>query len=161
MNYKTFILCSVCLLMLVVLSCANWHTLKLETKSQPIQFGPHSSTTEIDTLSMVSGYYAHHFEEDTYSESENTRLASTGGDSLGGNLNNIISRALGDDPRHFIADGRVMVEVKRGISVISIFEGILFTLILGGETEFGSYSTEIINYNGVLYKIKQPKNDGN
>lgn len=161
MNYRPFAFYFVCLVMFVPLGCSNWHILRLETAAQPIQFGPHLSSIGVDTLDIISGSYTHRSEKDTYSKSEHVQILQAGGDSLGGNLDAAFYRALENDPKHFIADGQVMVDVKRGISSSAIFGGIVGMIITGGRSEFGDFSAETINYHGVVYTIKKPNDDSN
>jgi hypothetical protein len=142
--------------------CKTWHTLEFDTESQPIQFGPHHSTSGTDTLGIISGYFKQHSEDAVYSESDNANLSVTmGGDEyLEENLSATIYQALEDHPDHFIADGLVEVKVKRGVTFWSFLRTMIAGAITGGESEGGEYSTEKIHYTGVVYTISEENTEG-
>lgn len=157
MHKKIFIL-SFCLAFMTLQSCVSWHTLKFETKNQPVQFGPHLlSTTQIDTLGEISGISTHNSEEDTYSKSKHMSITFEGKNEISENVNTTIYKALNDDPGHFIADGQIVIEVKYGISAGSVFLGMLASMITNEDSDIGTYSTESIYYNGIVYKLKSGK----
>jgi len=79
---------------LILQSCKSWHSLKFETESQPIQFGPHLQSVKLDTLGIISGISTHDFEEDTYSESEHVSIVFEGKDEVKENINTTIYKAL-------------------------------------------------------------------
>ncbi len=154
---NVFIFGFFCTLVCMLHSCKSWHSLNFETNAQPIQLGPHLLTSEIDTLGIISGISTHDFEEETYSESKHTSIALGGKDDIKENLNKTVYSALGDDPQHFIADGQIVIEVEHGMSFGAVFFGIIASMITDEETDFGTFSTESIYYNGIVYKIKKPK----
>lgn len=155
-NYITR-LTVLCLLMFFSQGCKNWHSLQFETSNQPIQFGPHHSSSAMDSLGMVTGYTKYDFEEDTYSATENTVIMFSGDEYLEENLNETIYRALDDHPDHFIADGRIIAEVRYGVTLGAVLAAIFSGMILGpdSESEIGTYSEEHIYYNGMVYKISK------
>jgi hypothetical protein len=154
---NVFIFAFFCCLISIFQSCANWHTLKFETDGQPIQFGPHLLTSEVDTLGIVSGVSTHDFEKETHSESKHTRITVGGKDDIKENITTTIYTALGDDSQHFIADGQIVIEVEHGISFGAVFFGIIASMITDEETDFGTFSTESVSYNGIVYKKKNEK----
>ena len=146
---------------LLLAGCTSWHSLKFETENQPIQFGPHLQNTTLDTLGVISGISKHDFEEDTYAESEHLSVVFEGKDEVKENITTTIYKALYDDPQHFIADGQVIVEVEHGISMGTIFLGMIAGFLTNEDPDVGTYSIESIYYNGIVYKIKtkQLKNE--
>ena len=151
---KLYIFSIVVFFIFISQSCKSWHTLKFESDTQPIQFGPHLLTSRIDTLGVISGISTHDFEEDTYSDSEHLSITFEGKDEIKENINTTIYKALYDDPQHFIADGQIVVEVEHGMSLGSVFLGMIASMITDEEPEIGTYSIESIYYNGIVYKIK-------
>ena len=137
--------------------CTSWHSLRFETESQPIQFGPHLQKTKLDTLGIISGISTHNYEEETYSEAEHVSIVFEGTDEVNENINTTVYRALYDDLDHFIADGQIIVEVEHGISWGAIFLSMLASKITDEESDVGSYDIESIYYNGIVYKIKSKK----
>ena len=135
-------------------SCASWYTLQFDTVQQPIQFGALQIETELDTLGLISGFSEHHFEEGTYAESQHISIVFDGKDEISENLNRTIYSALDDDPAHFIGDGEIIIEVEHGISFGAIFLGMIAGWITDEQAEYGSHSIESIDYNGVVYKLK-------
>jgi hypothetical protein len=151
----------IALVLLYFQSCTSWHSLKFETEKQPIQFGPHLQNTILDTLGVISGISRHNFEEDTFAESEHMSVVFKGKDEVKENITTTIYKALYDDPQHFIADGQVIVEVEHGISMGSIFLGMIASFMTDDDPDVGTYSIESIYYNGIVYKIntKQLKDE--
>lgn len=156
MNKRIPILFLFCML-IVFSGCKTWHTLEFDTESQPIQFGPHQTSSQIDTLGIISGFYKQHSEDAVYSESGSRNVSVTmGGDEyLEENLSATIYAALDDHPDHFIADGLVEVKIKRGITFWGFLKTMIAGAITGGESEGGEYSTETIHYTGVVYSISE------
>ncbi len=152
-----FIFSFFCCLICIIQSCKSWHTLTFQTETQPIQFGPHLLSSEVDTLGIISGISTHDFEEETYSESEHTSISFGGKDEIKENINTTIYSALQDDPLHFIANGQIVIEIEHGISIGAVLSGIIASMITDEETDFGSFSTESISYNGIVYKINKLK----
>ena len=157
MANKSYYICFFFSLIVITQSCKSWHSLKFQTENQPIQFGPHLQTTKMDTLGIISGISTHDFEEDTYSESEHVSIVFEGKDEVRENINTTIYKALYDDPQHFIADGQIVVEVEHGMSLGSIFLGMIASMITDEDPEVGTYSIESIYYNGIVYKLKNKK----
>jgi len=156
---KCFNFCFILSFIFVIYGCKSWHSLKFETESQPIQFGPHLQSIKLDTLGIISGISTHDFEEDTYSESEHVSIVFEGKDEVRENINTTIYKALYDDPNHFIADGQIVVEVEHGMSLGSVFLGMIASMITDEDPEVGTYSIESIYYNGIVYKIKRKLKD--
>jgi hypothetical protein len=144
-------------ILIVFCGCTSWHSLKFQTESQPIQFGPHLQTDKLDTLGVISGISTHDFEEDTYSESPNVSIVFEGKDEVRANINTTIYKALYDDPNHFIADGQIVVEVEHGMSLGSVFMAMIASIITDEDPDVGTYHIESIYYNGIVYKMKAKK----
>lgn len=140
-----------------VQGCKSWHTLEFETRSQPIQFGPHLTSDPVDTLGIISGYYKQYYEEEVYSESEIVGFSIEGDEYLEESLSSTVYKALDDHPSHFIADGQIEVEVKRGITFWGFLKQVLASTITGEEAEGGDYYAEIIHYTGVVYTLPEEK----
>lgn len=155
MNKITFALLFACLFILLQ-GCKTWYALEYETESQPIQFGPHIATSKIDTLGLISGYFKQYSEEEVYSGSENVSVILGGNEYFEENLSATVYKALDDNPNHFIADGFIEVRVERGITFFGFLKNLIAGAITSEESAGGDYSTEIIHYIGVVYKI----NDG-
>lgn len=151
MSPKFLTLSRVCLILLILGGCKSWHTLEFETRAQPIQFGPHLTTAQLDTLGIISGFYKQHYEEEVYSESEHVGFGFEGEDYVEESLSTSVYKALNDHPDHFIADGLIKVEVKRGITIWGVLKNFLASAITGAESEGGTYSSEIIQFEGVVY----------
>ncbi|MEX2603733.1 MAG: hypothetical protein WD361_06005 [Gracilimonas sp.] len=143
--------------MMVSPGCKNWHSLQIDTENQPVQFGPHLTTSMFDSLGSVTGYTKYDFVEGSGSETENLYIGFSDREFFEENLNETIYSALNDHPNHFIADGRAVVEVKYGVSFGQVIAAIFTNLIAGpnSETEIGTYSEEHIYYNGMVYKINE------
>lgn len=152
MNKITFALFFACLFILFQ-GCKIWHTLEFETESQPIQFGPHNAASGVDTLGVISGYYKQYSEDEVYSESDKVSVTLGGDEYIEENLTTTVYKALEDHPEHFIADGLIEVKVKRGITFWGFFRTMIAGAIIGKESEGGEYSTEVIHYTGLVYKI--------
>ena len=161
MSKKIFCFAIVSLLFLQLLSCKSWHSLKFETESQPVQFGPHLINIPLDTLGVISGISTHNYEEETQAGSEHFNITFQGNDEIKENINTTIYSALYDDPQHFIADGQIVVEVEYGISLGSVFLGMIASMITDEEPDIGTYSVESIYYNGIVYKLKKQNGNDN
>ncbi|MFN2374880.1 MAG: hypothetical protein ABR545_13815 [Cyclonatronaceae bacterium] len=151
MNKITIALFFVCLFILFQ-GCTTWHALEYETEFQPIQFGPHNASFGVDTLGVISGYYKQYSEDEVFSESENVSVALGGDEYIEENLSSTVYKALEDHPDHFIADGHVEVKVKRGITFWGFLKIMIAGLITNEESQGGEYSTEVIQFTGIVYR---------
>lgn len=156
---KHFLIATFLGLFLIFMGCKSWHNLALETTDQPIQLGSLHFPSHFDSLGTVSGYYTYDIVEDTYSDSDNISITFTGGEYMDENITYTLYRELDENPNHFIADSKFVVEVKTGISFGAILASFIGSAITGNESTIGSYSTEKIQINGVVYKVRGP--DGN
>lgn len=160
MPYKLSIFWVLFLFITVFPGCKNWHTLQLETQDQPVQFGAYSIASAVDTLGTVTAFTKYDVQDETYSASENVYVEIGGGEYFEENLKQTIYQALEYDPKNFIANGQVVVEVKHGISLGAVLAGLFANMLTGpnSESEVGTYSEEHIYYHGVVYKIKAAYN---
>lgn len=139
--------------------CKSWHTLEFETSAQPIQFGPHITSSSVDTLGIISGYYKQHFEDEVYSESDVFSFSFDGEDYLEETLSNSVYKALNDHPDHFISDGIVEIEVRRGVTFWGFLKNLIAGTLTGNESVGGDFYTETIRYTGIVYIIPKDSTD--
>lgn len=153
------ILCSLGILILIQ-CCAPWNTLSLNQTTQPILLGtkisPDSSTTttRLELISDFKCEFTHESEESSYSESEHISVELGGYDQIQENIYLKLSEAFEEDTTRFIADVRIELGVRTGISFFNVISAILASLITDNESNIGSYQSEFFNISGVVYRIK-------
>jgi len=143
----------ICLFFLIIQSC-NWHTLKLHPVSQPIYLGPQITSSEVDTVGIISGLCVHEKGEETVSQTRNVTISIGGKDYTKENINSAISTALQNDPNRFIANGQMVIDIEHGISAGAILSSIVATIITSEDSDMGFYTNESIYFRGTVYRLK-------
>ena len=158
MNKKIALIICASLICFLGGGCKTWHTLEYESNNQPILLGPYITTSQVDTMGIVDGYFRLHSEDEVYSESDNVSVTLGGEEYIEESLSLTIYQALDDHPDHFIADGVLQVEVEQGITFWGFLKTVIAGAITGEESSGGEFSTQTIRHSGVVYKIS-PKGE--
>ncbi len=119
---------------------------------QPIHMGKIESSTSLDTLDVITGFSELEFEEETYSENENTSITLSGGEYYYGNMESTIIQAIQSDPTYLMGDTEIQLEIKHGIRVGAFIFGNIAAAITGSESDVGTFTVKKFTQTSVLYR---------
>lgn len=144
--------------------CTSWKPLSLPSSIQPVYLGQKitsASTVSSSSVEPVENFKCgllYEIEESIYSEGEHISVELGGYNEVKDNMATRLNAVLHNDSLRFIADIRVKLEVRTGISVSSVLSAILASWITDNDSNAGFYNSESFQLVGKVYRKKDDSN---
>lgn len=144
-------------LLYLTCACSTYDVTLDYSSNHPIQFGKLRSPEPLDTLQAVVGTVSYEFEEDTYTENENTSITISGDTEITNDLEVSMYAPLEREKGNFIGDGKVQLCSKHGFHPGTFLMGLVASSITNSEIDPGTYTKQTFSHQAYLYNVNRKK----